>query len=67
MVTRVEVNSTAIRAVRREGNGDVTVEFSSGTEASYADVPEDVFQEFVSADSVGRYFNQNIKGVYDER
>jgi len=66
MVTRVEVNSTAITAVRREANGEMTVEFSSGSEAVYLDVPENVFQDFVNAPSVGRYFNQNIRGQYEE-
>lgn len=66
MVTRVEVNSTAITAVRREANGEMTVEFSSGSETVYNDVPENVFQDFVNASSVGRYFNQNIRGQYEE-
>jgi hypothetical protein len=30
----------------------------------YADVPQSVADEFVAADSIGRYFVENIKGQY---
>ncbi len=37
----------------------------SGVFYAYADVPESVYQEFISADSIGRYFNSEIKPNYD--
>lgn len=31
----------------------------------YYDVPEDVFEEFYDSDSLGTYYNENIKGNYE--
>lgn len=33
----------------------------------YFDVPEKVYIEMMSSDSIGRYFNENIKGFYPEK
>ena len=43
------------------------VRFNSNPAAVYVyhDVPEDVYDQLVSADSVGGYYNQNIKGQYE--
>ena len=35
--------------------------FKSGSEYHYYNVPRDIFQKLISAPSVGRYLNQNIK------
>jgi hypothetical protein len=37
----------------------------SGSLYSYSDVPEDVYDEFESSDSLGGYYNDYIKGQYD--
>lgn len=37
----------------------------SGATYAYYDVPESVWDEFWSASSMGRYYNQEIKGAYD--
>lgn len=37
----------------------------NGTNYEYCDVPEDVWEEFQDADSLGSYFNAEIKGNYD--
>jgi len=42
------------------------VEFVNRGKYEYFDVPLEVIQEFVAAPSVGRYFNQNIRGRYRE-
>lgn len=57
------VESSNIAAVGHT-DGTLTVQFKSGAIYDYADVPSEVFEEFVSADSVGRYFNQNLVGRY---
>ena len=43
------------------------VRFNSNPAAVYVyrDVPEDVYHQLISADSVGGYYNQNIKGQYE--
>ncbi len=43
------------------------VEFKSNAQLwHYFDVPESVFHQFKSADSVGKFFNANIRGQYSE-
>lgn len=42
----------------------LTVTFNKGGTYSYSGVQEDVFQAMKDADSVGRFFLQNIKGQY---
>ena len=56
------VDSTVIRAV---GHTRVLeIEFESGRIYQYFNVPEDVFDEFLSSDSKGRYFNSHVRGKY---
>ena len=40
------------------------VEFSNGTVYQYKDVPLDIFSNLMSANSIGKYLNENIKDVY---
>lgn len=40
------------------------VEFTNGTVYQYKDVPQDKYNDLVSADSIGRYFMQNIRGKF---
>lgn len=47
-------------------DGDLFVVFrDSGAEYVYRDVPKYVWNELNDADSMGRYYNSNIKGNYD--
>jgi hypothetical protein len=38
--------------------------FKDGTVYQYFDIPESVYQELLSADSVGRFLNQQVKNSY---
>lgn len=40
------------------------IEFNNGRVYQYFDVPESVYGELMAAQSHGKYFNQQIKGVY---
>lgn len=40
------------------------VEFTHGGVYQYCDVPDSVYQEFMSAPSLGMYLNQNIRDNY---
>jgi len=40
------------------------VEFNSGAVYQYSNVPEDVYNELISASSIGAYFASGIKYVY---
>ena len=43
------------------------VEFIIGSVYQYDNVPKTVFEDFLKADSYGRYFESNIKGHYSSR
>jgi hypothetical protein len=40
------------------------VQFRNGSVYQYFDAPSSVYQELMSAQSVGTYLSQNIKGSY---
>lgn len=40
------------------------VEFNNGSVYEYMDVPYQVFQDLLSADSVGKHFNMFVKGEF---
>lgn len=61
-----EVKSSNIKGVSRTGN-DLLVKFNSGAIYEYKDVPEEVFDALLSAESVGKYFNKEIKGKFTFR
>ena len=43
------------------------VEFIAGATYQYDDVPETVYQDFLSAPSHGRFFETNVKNQYSFR
>lgn len=64
MIDRQPVQSSNIAEV---GHVDDTLEikFHSGGVYRYRKVPQDVYEALMAAKSVGRYFHQQIKGVYE--
>lgn len=49
------------------GTQELHVQFNSGTEYTYEDVPEEEFAALRDAPSPGAYLNENIKDVYSYR
>lgn len=49
--------SIAVLEIEFKGNNTVW---------QYYDVPESIFNEFISSDSQGKYWHANIKGQYTE-
>jgi hypothetical protein len=47
-----------------EASQTLTVEFNSGSRYNYYDVRQHIFEEMKSADSKGKFLNDQIKGVY---
>lgn len=45
-------------------NDEMIIEFKGGARYSYHGIPPEVHDALVNADSVGKYFNENIKKVY---
>jgi hypothetical protein len=62
---RQSVESTVIDAV---GYSRVLeIRFESGRIYQYYDVPQEIFDEMVAAQSKGKYFNSHIRGRYPYR
>jgi KTSC domain len=58
----VTVSSTVIAAIAYDdANWALNVRFHSGVEYQYLSVPPEVYQGFLSAGSVGRYYDAAIK------
>lgn len=45
----------------------LTITFNSGATYEYYDVPTKVIDGITQADSLGKYFDKNIKGIYNYR
>lgn len=61
----VTISSTAIQQVQyHEKKKELDVLFTDGTFSSYKNVPEKVYKELISTESVGYYFNTEIRGKY---
>ncbi|EFW91921.1 hypothetical protein ZOD2009_10600 [Haladaptatus paucihalophilus DX253] len=66
--TRTPVDSTSLASVGYDPEEEtLEIEFHSGGVYRYADVPQSVYQELLSARSHGSYFHENIRGAYDYR
>ncbi|EPX3109041.1 KTSC domain-containing protein [Serratia marcescens] len=62
---RTYVDSSNLESVGYDSNNYILeVEFKRGAVYQYINVPEYVFEELMSAGSIGSYFNLNIRNVY---
>ena len=59
-----KVESSNINSVGYD-NEDLLVKYNSGTVYRYKKVPKNIYEEFIKAESKGRYMNSNIKGKYE--
>ena len=59
----IPISSTTLLGVDYE-NGELTVYFRNGKNYVYHNVPEDVFQQFITSPSKGKFYNQYIKNHY---
>lgn len=46
-------------------DGNLFVRLKSGRFYTYEDVPYEVYEDFVAADSLGKFFGEHIKDQYD--
>ena len=62
---RVAVNSAAIQSVGYNDRKDkLHIVFTNGSRYVYNDVPVIIALQLVAADSIGKFFNRNIRGIY---
>lgn len=62
-----EVESTLVKSVGYDAATQVltVVLVNTGETYEYAKVPEEVYKEFMAAESKGQFFVKNIKGKYE--
>ncbi len=59
------INSSLIlSAGYDETNNTLELTFSGGTIYQYSNVPQQIFEELLEADSKGSYYHSKIRGVY---
>jgi len=64
---RIPVESSQIKSVGfNEDTLMMDVEFNSGSVYRYFNIDKSVFEEFIAAESVGKYFGANIK-IYPDK
>ena len=62
---RRPVNSSSLRSVGYDARlRTLEIEFHSGAVYQYFDVPQTAFEELLAQESLGVYFNANIRDVY---
>jgi hypothetical protein len=62
------VNSSAISAVGHDpATNTLVVQFTSGDVYHYSDVPGDVHDQLLNADSIGKHFSANVRGQFAHR
>lgn len=59
----VTVDSSHIAKIGHDGT-DLVVTFTTGASYRYSNVPADVFEDFLNADSKGEFLDTQIKGQY---
>jgi KTSC domain len=64
MAEMVPVDSSVIEEVGFEA-GELVVKFRDGGTYVYSVVPESVFQSLLGAESIGSFFNREIRPYYD--
>lgn len=63
---REPVESSNLASVGYDADNKILeIEFNHGGVYQYFDVPQDVYDELMSADSHGKYFVHNIKDEYE--
>lgn len=68
--TMMPVSSSMIAAIgydvsdKEKDIGDVAIKFNNGAMFIYENVPEKLFNELKKSDSIGQFFNKNIKNSY---
>jgi hypothetical protein len=64
-MARVELQSTSLNAATYQGEyAFLELEFRNGAIYRYLGVPEQIYQELLSAESKGQYFHQHIRNRF---
>ena len=62
----IPLKSSLIHSVAYNSDyNSLQINFHQGSIYVYYNVPESVFEQLISAESAGRFYNQQIKGEYE--
>lgn len=65
-VEMIPVESSSIKEVGYDESGyQLHVRFVTGFLYAYMNVPKELFQEMINAESIGKYFAEHVKKQYD--
>lgn len=65
-MSMIPVNSSTIDSIGyNQQTNRLTVKFKTGAIYEYLDVPHYVYESVMSADSIGKALNSEVKGIYD--
>jgi len=63
---RIPVKSSNLKAIGYKSE-IMEVEFLSGSVYEYSEVPQEKYDDLMSAPSKGKYYNQHIKGEFPSK
>ena len=65
MITIETIRSSMLKSISYDEVEEVlTIIFANGGEYNYFDVPKEIFNELINAESEGKYFTAHIKNKY---
>ena len=65
-IIMVKVESSNISAVGYDTSfGSLIVEYKSGNKYQYKNVPYELYENLLKAESKGRFMNENVKGRFE--
>lgn len=68
MIHRVKVTSSNIKEITYDTDDkSMIITFNNNIQYKYFNVENSIFEEFIDAESVGRYFLTEIKGKYESQ
>lgn len=68
MIHRVKVTSSNIKEITYNADDkSMIITFNNNIQYKYFNVENSMFEEFIDAESVGRYFLTEIKGKYESQ
>ncbi|MBD2429716.1 MULTISPECIES: KTSC domain-containing protein [Fischerella] len=64
-IAMLPMNSSMANAIGYDSNTNILqIEFHNGAVYQYSDIDQDTWQDLHQADSIGKFFNENVRGKY---
>jgi len=63
---RIKVKSSNLKAVGYESE-IMEIEFLNGSVYEYSEIPKKLHEDLMDAESIGKYYNQYIKGQFTSK